>query len=163
MKIFLFCLTVLCGMLASAGCGYSMKSIYKTEYAVICIPVIENKTLRREHEFDLTDAVIKAYQERTRYAITAKPENADVVIRGEIENYLTPSLVENIDDQVIVSSVTIKLNIIIFDKNNSIIYNGSRVESANFSGTKGESEASAKAEVIEKLARWAVSCMENPW
>jgi len=147
--------------LAVAGCGYTTQPLRREDARTVALPIFKNNTMRRQHEFFLTDAVARMIQSRTRYTLTDK-ENADLVIEGEIADYNTPGLVEGKLDQLVESQVSIRLVITVRDrKTGEIRYQGQRTEVAPFSGQRGENEDSARFEAYERLARWVVTTLET--
>lgn len=157
MKRFLVVLALAC-----ASCGYSAKPLVREEYRTVAIAIFENPTVRRAHEFDLTNAVTRMVHARTPYRIASR-DAADLVLEGTILDYRTPALVEDRRDAVIESRVDITLQVVLTDRAGKTVWQGSAVRGAEFSTRRGESEDSARAEAIESLARWAVTTLEEKW
>lgn len=152
---------VLALALLAAGCGYSTKPLRHEDVQSVALPIFRNDTVRRQHEFFLTDAVARMIQSRTRYRL-ADAERADVILEGEIADYETPGLVEGRDDQLVESQVLIRIVVTIRDRvTGAVRYQGTRTEVAPFSGRRGESEDTARFEAYERLARWVVTTLET--
>ena len=75
--------------LGAAGChadptkGWSSASTFHTNIRSVAVPIIENDTLVRDVEFELTDALIKEIESRTPYKVTSV-STADTELRGTI-------------------------------------------------------------------------------
>ncbi|MEK7865173.1 MAG: LptE family protein [Planctomycetota bacterium] len=153
-------IAVLALTLLAAGCGYSTKPLRHEDVKSVALPIFKNDTVRRQHEFFLTDAVARMIQSRTRYRL-ADAERADVILEGEIADYETPGLVEGRDDQLVESQVSIRVVVTIRDRvSGAVRFQGTRTEVAPFSGRRGESEDTARFEVYERLARWVITTLE---
>ncbi len=148
--------------LGCLSCGYSAKPLVRDGYRTVAVSIFENPTVRRAHEFDLTNAVTRAIHARTPYRIAAE-DKADLVMAGTILDYRTPALVEDRRDLVIESRVDITLQIVLTDRSGRTVAQNTATRGAEFSTRRGESEESARAEVIEQLARWAVTTLEEKW
>jgi hypothetical protein len=149
--------------LCAAGCGYSTHSIHRAPYRTVAVPMFDNETLRREHEFDLSRAVVREILGRTPYRV-ADESTADLIMRGRITEYQTPALVEGRRDAVFQSAVRLALRLTVTERRTGkVVFQGSRVETARLVGARGETEGTARAEAIDRLARWAVSSLEAPW
>lgn len=147
--------------LLAAGCGYSVKPLRHEDVRTVAVPIFKNNTLRRQHEFHLTDAVARMIQSRTRYRI-ADADRADVILEGEIAEYTTPGLVEGRDDQLVESQVSMRIVVTLRDRaTGRVRYQGTHTEVAPFSGRRGESEDTARFEAYERLARWVVTTLET--
>jgi len=84
------CLIVLFCCLANVHCasdstmGYSSSSLFATsQFRSITVPIFQNRTMHRDIEFMLTDAVIKEIQVRTPYRVVTE-EFADTQLVGTI-------------------------------------------------------------------------------
>jgi hypothetical protein len=150
-------------MLAS-GCGYSTNPLEYEGVETIAVPVFENKTLWRGHEFVLTQVVCQQIRQFTGYRLVDRPQEADLVLEGEIVDYRLPVSVEDRDDRAVESQVAMTLRLRV--RNNRVgkqLFCRQRTVVAEFSGLRGESELTARNECISKLARWVVSCLQKGW
>ena len=102
-------------LIATTGCGYSSSRLVRPGCETIAVPVFDNKTDCRGHEFELTRAVCKEIMQQTPYKLVSSPEEADLVVLGEISDYLTPVAVEDKDDQTVESLLSMRLRIDIKD------------------------------------------------
>lgn len=149
--------------LGTGGCGYSTQPIYLDSVRTVAVPIFDNTTDRRLHEFDLTNAVVREIHSRTPIRV-APPERADAVLNGRITHFLTPALVEGSKEAVLESSVTVTLQITLTERaTNKVLLKDTKTISALFSTRRGETFESASAEAIEKLARWVVQRLEKAW
>lgn len=154
-----------CAILAlaalAAGCGYTTKPLTYDGVETVAVPVFRNNTLRRQHEFFLTDAVARMIQSRTRYRLV-DADRADVVLEGEIAEYETPGLVEGRFDELVQSQVKVRVVVTVRDrKSGEVRFQGQHTEVAPFSGRRAESEDTARFEVYERLAKWVVTTLET--
>lgn len=157
-----YCLLVFflaCGLF---GCGYTTPTYLGPQGASIAIPVFENKTDWRGGEFELTRAVVKNIQQRTPYRVAPK-ENADLILEGEILDHRTPGVLDDRADRVLQSQVMLQVSVRLVNKAGEVLTEKNSWFTADFCTLRGESEATACAEVTEKAARWVVTCLEAPW
>lgn len=146
-----------------AGCGYSAHRLAMPEAKTISVPIFDNLTFRRGHEFALTEAVVKQIQARTPYRVVERDE-ADLVLDGVIEDYRLPAVISGRSDVLIQSTVSIRLRISVTDRRTGkIVRTASGTEHADLVGQRGEGEGTASVEVYEKLARWVVTRLEPSW
>lgn len=145
-----------------AGCGYKSSEYIKSATS-IAVPIFENTTLWRGVEFDLTEIVRNEIVVRTPLYLAKESTTADLVLTGEIVDYVRPVLVEDRQDRVLQSQVSLTLKVLIKDqRGDKTIYEGSQTEMAEFIGVRDETEIQARYEIYEKLARWVVALLEEP-
>jgi len=156
--------------LAAASCGYSMGFRARGGITSICVPVFENKSLRREVEFPLTEAVVREIQRRTPLAVLPR-ERADVTLEGTIESFEQRVLVEGNQDQVLESAAVITVGVRAVDRggNQVFLYAGgggdltsgpALVETAQFADAQGESIAQPTTDAFQNLAERIVMLLE---
>lgn len=150
----------------ASGCGYK-PTCYSPQAdkdtTSIAVSIFENSTLWRGCEFDLTNRVRGEILARTPLRLAKKSEEADLVLTGEIVDYVRPVLVEDSEDRVFQSQVSLTLKVLLKDRpTDKIIYEGFHTEAAEFIGARDETEAQARYEIYEKLARWVVALLEEP-
>jgi hypothetical protein len=94
------------GCAAEPDRGWSSASVYPEEVRSIAVPIFENKTLERDLEFELTDALVKEIQSRTPYRVTSG-SRADSILTGRIRSVtrdeLSKSRLTGLSEEVIVS------------------------------------------------------------
>ncbi len=158
--------------LACGACGYTAGFKPAGGVRTIAVPIFENRTLRRELEFPMTEAVVREIQRRTPLAVTSA-EKADLVLRGEIERFDQTVLVEGPNDEVLESGAVIALGVSATDRRSGrtvFRYAGpaptpgatgpALVESAQFSNVNQEGVGSATAEAFRELAERVVMLLE---
>ncbi|MBI3270789.1 MAG: LptE family protein [Planctomycetes bacterium] len=153
----------LVGAWTLAGCGYSTQPLTLDSVRTVAVPIFDNTTERRLHEFDLTNAVVREIHSRTPLRV-AEPERADAILTGRLTTFRTPVLVEAARERVLDATVTLTLEITLTERTTGkVLLKDAHTLSAEFSGQREESIDSATAEVVEKLARWVVQRMEKAW
>jgi len=68
---------------AATGCGYSHGQRFPANIKSVAVPIFDNRTIYRDVEFDLTEALIKEIELRTPYKVI-KTGKADTVLQGTI-------------------------------------------------------------------------------
>ena len=73
---------------AIAGCdrvtGYSNASLFPEGIRSVCLDMFENRTFRRDVEYDLSAALAKRIESDTPYKIVSDPDRADSTMDGQI-------------------------------------------------------------------------------
>ncbi|MDQ7778308.1 MAG: LptE family protein [Planctomycetota bacterium] len=144
------------------GCGYTAASYRESDSRTIAVPIFENKTLWRGREFELTNAVAKNILTRTPFRIAPR-DSADLVIEGEILDYETPGLLDDRVDRVLQSQISMRVKVKLTNRSGATITEKEKWFGAEFTTLRDESEATARAEIVEEAARWVVTCLETPW
>ncbi len=125
------------------------------------LEILDNRSERRVNEFDLSSLLAR---EMVGAGIVVNSPEAPVKLVGQIVNIYEPGIVETGQDDVLVGSVRIQLELsLVKTGSNEVIWKDTRIESALFSGVRQESSDTAKQEVFARLARWAVSKLEKDW
>ena len=147
------------------GCGYQLNP-YLKEVTTVAVPIFDHKTTWREMEFELTTLVQREIKARTPFRLVSHPEDADIIIQGEITDYRNPAMVEDAQDNVIMAGSVMALKVIIKEqKTGREILSKSRNVQSEF--IRGASETAADAEyrgrqqTLEQLSRWVVSLLEE--
>jgi outer membrane lipopolysaccharide assembly protein LptE/RlpB len=71
-----------------AGCGYHVAgraNLLPATIKTIAVPAFTNRTANYRIEERLTNAVVHEFLARTTYHIVPKPDDADAVLRGEVD------------------------------------------------------------------------------
>ena len=141
------------------SCSYRMGGLIS--HSEVGLEILDNRTERRGHEFDLSSLLAR---EMIGAGIVVNAPEAPVKLVGEIVNFDQPEVVETGQDDVLVGSVAIRLELsLLSTRDNEVIWKEVRTESALFSVARDESRDTAKQEVFARLARWAVTKLENDW
>lgn len=146
------------------GCGYSSKSLLRSNVRSIYVPIFDNDTFRRGYEFDLTRAVRDQLLLRTNLRIVDKDE-ADSILFGKISSVNENVLIEDRKDNIVESRVTIRADIRWIDTRTGRAI----VERKNIKGTtefivlRNETLTSSSNESFVKLAQSIVESMEEDW
>lgn len=153
--------TWILGALASllvAGCGYRAGGLYEVEE--ISIPMFDNQTERRLHEFDLTQAVVREASQR---GIRVSP-NASHELRGRIMDIDQPVVVPGPRDQVVAGAFSMKVEVWIVDRRNGKEMIREVVsQSATFDESRSRTVTDARQEVLDRLAKIIISKIEKNW
>lgn len=149
------------------GClwDYTWGGGYRPSVRTVAVPIFDNKSIRRGHEFDLTQAVAREIVTRTPYRIVADPAQADVVVRGTIVQFTQPALALGVTDTVVQGSVRIEIEVrLVEGRTGKVVAEPAPyAEWASLVPARGETLDTARAEVLDKLARWVVRQLEEPW
>lgn len=145
--------------LAASSCGYTSGDL--RESRSVKLRILENFDERRTHEFDLTRAIARELAAR---GVRVNAPGADVELQGAILSITQPSVVEGQSDVVVVGAVSVRFEVSLMDvKTGAIRRRMERVESASFSTDRAESRETARQEVFDRLAEWAVRVLEKDW
>ncbi|GIL19995.1 MAG: hypothetical protein BroJett041_11090 [Candidatus Jettenia caeni] len=146
------------------GCGYSSKSLLRSNVRSVYIPIFDNDTFRRGFEFDLTKAIRDQILMRTPLNIVNKDE-ADSVLFGKITNVYENVLIEDTRDNIVESRVTIGLEIRWVDKRTGrVIVERKNIHApAEFIVRRNETLTSASNEAFVRVARSVVEAMQEDW
>ena len=129
-------------------------------YRDVQVNSFDNVSNRRINEFDLTNAIV---HEMSARGIRVNRRDAKYVLEGSIRDIRTPSVVEDNLDQVTVGSLRYQVEVRLVDRDGNEKFRDHRTETVSFASQRGESEATARAEVFDRLARWVVSRLEKEW
>jgi hypothetical protein len=159
-RILLLALVAMAPVLGS--CGYSSKSLYRSAYHTVAVPIFTNKTFRREWEFRLTEAIAKNIAYRPPYKVTTQ-DKADTILTGEIvdipENTLTRRPGTNIPRE---TQVIVAVNFMWKERSGRVLierkeFNRSSTEIPQL----GERVVDAEQLAIERLAAAIVDQMQS--
>ena len=82
------CLTVICVGLCGCGKsglgGYTNSWLYPEEVDTVYVEMFDTRSLRRGHEYVLTDAICKRIEAETPYKIVSDRDFADSVLSGQL-------------------------------------------------------------------------------
>jgi hypothetical protein len=146
--------------------GYSNQWLYADNIRSIYVEMFENPTLRRGHEYGLTDAVAKRIEAETPYKIVADRNRADTLLSGRIssisEMVLTGELEtgQPLEKQFMISAVVSWKDL----RSGKVLIEGRSVTaSASFSPFQQQRLGYAAAVATNRLAEQIVELMQKPW
>ncbi len=146
------------------SCGYSSKSLIRSNVRSIYVPIFDNKTFRRGYEFDLTKAVRDQILLRTRLNIVDKDE-ADSILFGSITSVVENPLIQNTRDSIAESRVSVIIDIRWVDKRTgrTIVDRKNISRPAEFIVHRHETLTSASNESFVNTAQGIVDALEEDW
>lgn len=146
------------------SCGYSSKSLLRSNVRSIYVPIFDNNTFRRGYEFDLTKAVRDQILLRTRLNIVDKDE-ADSVLFGKITSVNENVLIENTRDNIVESRVSVGIEIRWVDRRTgrTIVERKNIKRQAEFIVSRNETLTSSSKESFVIVAQGVVDAMEEDW
>lgn len=146
------------------SCGYSSKSLLRSNVRSIYVPIFDNNTFRRGYEFDLTKAVRDQILLRTRLNIVDKDE-ADSILFGKITSVNENVLIENTRDNIVESRVSVGIEIRWVDRRTgrTIVERKNIRRQTEFIVGRNETLTSSSNEAFVKVAQGIVDAMEEDW
>jgi hypothetical protein len=172
-KLLLFCW--LGCLINSAGCAayqFGSGTLYNPNIRTIHVPVIRNDTFRHNIGVQLTEAVVRAIEQRTPYKVVSDP-NADSTLTCRVSNEAKRVVAETVNDDPRVLNSTVSIELTWTDRRGNLLLNNRFVPTGEFSfyfiqGSDfipegGQSMATAQHDVVERLADQIVNQMESRW
>lgn len=171
------CLWILPGMmfvfcLVSGGCdregmnGYSNEWLYPENVSSVYVEMFDSASLRRGHEFDLTDALAKMIESRTPYKIISDRSRADTVLSGRILSIGQEILTferqtgSTIEQQYEIRAVVNWKNL----NTGEILIDGLKASgSASFSTLQNQGTKYASSLATNRLAEQIIEMMQKTW
>ena len=146
------------------SCGYSSKSLLRSNVRSIYVPIFDNNTFRRGYEFDLTKAVRDQILLRTHLSIVDKDE-ADSILFGKISSVNENVIIEDTKDNLVESQVSIGVDIRWVDKRTGrkIVERKNIKNPTEFIVRRNETLSSASNEAFVRVAQSIVEAMEEDW
>lgn len=155
-----------------SGCGYAVGNGFGPQIRSVSVPIFENKTYRRNIEYQLTEAVQKEIQNRSPYRLV-KGNEADTVLKGSIVQIRKDVLGETTFDDPREMQLSILCKVEWVDQRSGQILATEElpispdaipaVGQAEFAPEVGASLATATQDAVNRMARKIVNMMENPW
>ena len=146
--------------------GYSNEWLYPDDVSSVYVEMFDNRTLRRGHEYNLTDAIGKRIEAQTPYKIVSDRSRADTVLSGQISSIGQAILTGErqtgrpLERQFEISAVVNWKNL----KTGEILVDNRRVSaSMSFSTFQEQEEAYASAVATNRLAERIVEMMQKVW
>ena len=149
------------------GCGYTTKAYFLPKHIKsIHIETFENKTGRPNIENDLRNKIIARFQDDGILRIASR-ETADVILGGEVTNYLRQALRYSNNEDVREYRLSITVDFELFDK----IKNKVIVKETNFAGDTSfyltgalaKSESDARVDALDDLAKRILNSVTTIW
>ncbi|HOX37550.1 MAG TPA: LptE family protein [Candidatus Brocadiia bacterium] len=150
--------------LAATGCGYSMKPLLREDIKTVYVPVFDNQTFRRFHEATLTQAVVDEIKQKTHLRIVPKG-SADSILTGEITDIRPTVLVEDAENEALLTQFVVYGNFQWIDQRNGrMIAKADNLSASTIRRvSRGEPENEALRRAFKELARRIVQHMEKDW
>lgn len=165
-------LTILSGVVASSGCGYTVGPNFSRDFKTVSVPIFENETNRRGLEFQLTEAVQKEITKRTSYKL-AKGFDADTRLTGKIVSFNKMVMGETRFDDPRQLQTSMKVMVTWEDLRSGQVLASQELPlspeaipltaQTEFSPEVGQSLASTLDDNFKQMARKIVNLMEVPW
>ena len=145
-----------------SGCGYTLGYRVPEGVQTIAVPIFDNQTfpLRREIEYQLTQAFRREIQVRTELVLTDE-SSADLVVFGKIRRFHEHSVGENRFDRKIESNIDVIVDLIVEDHRNGKRWEHRVVRVEPLSIDRGETFDTAAARAIANLAERLVTRIEH--
>jgi hypothetical protein len=155
-----------------SGCGYTVGNGFGPEIRTVSVPIFENKTYRRNIEYQLTEAVQKEIELRTPFVL-AKGDQADTKLLGVINGITKNPLGETKFDDPRELQLTLMVHVRWENLRNGQLLashevplspdNIPAIGQAEFAPEVGQSLATATQDATTRLARRIVNMMETAW
>jgi hypothetical protein len=168
--------TIICcglaGCLWLTGCGetdiggYSNEWLYPEKVSSVYVEMFDTASLRRGHEYRLTDAVAKRIEAETPYKIVSNRNRADTVLSGNINEASEAILVREeqtgqpLEKQFEMSAVVSWKNL----KTGELLIDSKKASaSATFSTFQDQGVEYASRLAANRLAERIVEMMQESW
>ncbi len=110
------------------SCGYHLSTTSTTNLLpktvrTIAVPAFTNGTTTYKLTDDLTQAVTREFNSRTKYTITTDPTHADAVLRGSINQIFSfPTVYDPVNFRAANVEVHVNLTIRLVDKSGKVLF-----------------------------------------
>ncbi|MCX5657068.1 MAG: LptE family protein [Candidatus Omnitrophica bacterium] len=159
-----------------SGCGYTTRSAISKEYKTLVVKNFVNKveiqTATPEYktyypglETKITNAVVSRFIYDGNLHI-AKEEDADLILEGELLDYMKQALRYTESDNVEEYRISVVVNIALKDKEGNVIWQRSNFTgdtTYRLSGPLAKTEATALEDAVSDLARRIVNLTVESW
>jgi hypothetical protein len=146
---------------ALAGCGYAVGPDELYAHRSVRVDIADNIDERRTHEFDLTQVLVRQLQAS---GVRVNQPDATTRMLVDITEVREPALVEAELDRVTVGSVAVRIRVRLVDvATGAETLSEEHIEAVPFAPDRGRTRDTARAEVFDRLARWATSKLEKDW
>lgn len=167
MRIVTFALLLLLMVSGCAGIGkYSQESLYPENIQTVCLEMFDNRSFRRDVEYQLTDALAKRIESETPYKIQSDQNLADSLMTGQIvamrESILTieRQTGQALEKEFVIEAVVSWKNL---QTGELLLDNEPVTTSASYSEFLNQGEGYAAKLAANRLAQHIVEQMEKPW
>jgi hypothetical protein len=154
---------LLAGVLAlSPGCvSLHRGDIYSPELDQVFVAYFDNDTFYRDLQFQITEQVVQEILSSSGLHLSSK-DDAEVVLTGTLLDVQQRVLAEDDQQQVVLSSVTLTVDVRVADsRSGEILRSGRLSQHGEFVPAQGEDLTTAQDEAITYLARDIVRLLEE--
>ena len=157
--------------LVIAGCGYSTRPPYDMNIRTVYVPMFESEVFRRGIEQELTEAVIKQIELTTPYKVV-RSEQADTVLKGTIRAVTKRLRVDTPEDEPRLIQANLIVDVEWRDLRTGKVLSSGQVPvpdgfrirgAADYAPELGQTMATARHQLAQRLAQQIVALMEEPW
>lgn len=152
-------------VLATTGCGYSMRRPFSTDIQSIHVEMFHSKEFRRELEFRLTEAIVKRIEMDTAYRIAPR-NTADAVLTGEILAVNNRTFGDDFDKDLpreTGSTIVVRYRLQDMRSGGIIVERPRFVYQTSYIPPVGETFSQGMTRGLEGLAEQLVESMESDW
>lgn len=114
-------------VLLLGGCGYHVAGTANAlppAIHTIAVPAFKNVTTQYRVSDLLGSAVTREFISRTRYQVTANPDEADAILTGAVVNFVTyPTIFDPVAGRATGVTVIVTLAVTLRDKAGKVLYN----------------------------------------
>jgi len=146
--------------------GYSNESLFPSGIRSLCLQMFDNRTFRRDLEYDLSASLAKRIESDTPYKIVSDPDRADSVMSGQIVS-ITESVVTverqtgyALEKELQVTAVVNWKDL----RSGDLLLNSQTIAAAaTYSDFVRQDTSYASKLAANRLAEQIVQCMEKKW
>jgi hypothetical protein len=155
-----------CGTGCSNVAGYSNESLFPSRIRSLCLQMFDNRTFRRDLEYDLSAALAKRIESDTPYKIVSDPDRADSVMSGQIVS-ITESVVTVERQTGYAMEKELQVMAVVNWKDlrsGDLLLNSQTITAAaTYSDFVQQDTSYASKLAANRLAEQIVQCMEKKW
>ncbi len=164
------CLTVIiagvCGCGKSGLGGYTNSWMYPSEVDTVYVEMFDTRSLRRGHEYVLTDAICKRIEAETPYKIVSDRDFADSVLSGQLDGIGSGVLAMDREtgrplEREVLLRVTVNWKDL--ETGNLLIDNEVVTASSTYSAQLGQDFDYSAGVAANRAAQRVVELMEEKW
>ena len=165
-------LSLLCSIIAIAGCGYTLGTQPLYGVRTVHVPVFKSESFRRNLDYLLTEAVQREIRTRTTYRLEDE-ETADTILKGRIVEIRKTPLSETRYDDPREVQLMVGAEVTWVDRRSGQILQQEtfpigasltqQASNVSFAPEVGQSLATAQQDAAQRLASRIVDLLEIPW